>query len=306
MAMGPVGPEIWDRVPPRTPRRPTAWHRYARPMPPNPSTPKAKATGRPTTARQAAKDIAFHSYFRSKFTKFTSVRIPWQTTAFAGCTFAGLKGSGCFLQQVQTDPMRRPAGVMAWARPEKPIGFCPETRTYVWIVISDGQYAPDFTCRTWPQFLSTWIQSPISRLARAHHGPLSVPNCPGPIGRSGMNAANLPSTVFRAAFAPSPSRLKRSRARRAAAAMSQAKPSLQVVQRADGPFRGHTKSRVCQRRRSEVQMPRVDHQPATGRNSCGSSTPRRIDDFHGQDDNPSPGQPERCEEPSASIQTGLG
>ena len=122
----------------------------------------------------------------------------------------------------------------------------------------------------------------------------------------GLNAANLPSTVFRAAFAPSPSRLKRSRARRAAAAMSQAKPSLQVVQRADGPFRGHTKSRVYQRRRSEVQMPCVDHQPATGRNSCGSSTPRRIDDFHGQDDNPSPGQLERCEEQSASIQTGLG
>ena len=51
-AMGPVGPEIWDLVPPKTAaKKPTAMAPYRPAMAPRPdATPKARATGSPTTA----------------------------------------------------------------------------------------------------------------------------------------------------------------------------------------------------------------------------------------------------------------
>ena len=138
-----------------------------------------------------------------------------------------------------------------------------------------------------------------------NHGSHSFQTGHSPIGGSGIEGCQPAFTVFEAAFAPSPSRLKRVRDRRAAAGHDPGDPSLQVVQRADGPFRGQTESGMCPRRWIEVQMPLVDHHPATGRHSSGSSTPRRTDDFHGQDGNPSPDRPECCEEHPTSIQTGL-
>ena len=51
-AMGPVGPDIWERVPPNTAaKKPTAIAPYIPARAPKPdATPKASATGRPTTA----------------------------------------------------------------------------------------------------------------------------------------------------------------------------------------------------------------------------------------------------------------
>ena len=51
-AIGPVGPEIWDLVPPNTAaKNPTAMAPYMPAMAPRPdATPKARATGSPTTA----------------------------------------------------------------------------------------------------------------------------------------------------------------------------------------------------------------------------------------------------------------
>ena len=50
--MGPVGPEIWPLVPPKTAANsPTAMEPYSPGRGPRPlATPKAKATGSPTTA----------------------------------------------------------------------------------------------------------------------------------------------------------------------------------------------------------------------------------------------------------------
>ena len=52
MAIGPVGPEIWERVPPNTAaKKPTAIAPYMPASAPSPeATPKASATGNPTTA----------------------------------------------------------------------------------------------------------------------------------------------------------------------------------------------------------------------------------------------------------------
>ena len=49
--MGPVGPDIWERVPPNTAaKKPTAMAPYIPAMGPRPeATPKARATGNPTT-----------------------------------------------------------------------------------------------------------------------------------------------------------------------------------------------------------------------------------------------------------------
>ena len=97
-----------------------------------------------------------------------------------------------------------------------------------------------------------------------NHGSHSFQTGHSPIGGSGIEGCQPAFTVFEAAFAPSPSRLKRVRDRRAAAGHDPGDPSLQVVQRADGPFRGQTESGMCPRRWIEVQMPLVDHHPATG------------------------------------------
>ncbi len=80
IAMGPVGPELWDRVPPKNAaKNPTAMAPYRPTKAPNPdATPKARATGRPTTVEVKPPKTSPFWFFRSKFTKFTSVRIPWQ------------------------------------------------------------------------------------------------------------------------------------------------------------------------------------------------------------------------------------
>ena len=183
------------------------------------------------------------------------------------------------MRQVQTGSMRRPNRGAVMDTTGEPSGLQPRQHTYV-IDRNTQTGAPDFACRYGP--LPDHLQNLRSAELRVgYYGPCPFQTGHSPIGRSGIECcqptfrriqsslrtesipiAAVPGSSCRSGHDPGETLIADRRARRWAVPWS-----YEVKGVPKTPKRG--------------PMPRVDHHPATGRNSCGSSTPRRTDDFHG-------------------------